>query len=76
METGDAVLAITIVGLEALETDVGPLLTADCRLAVAGVLRDELRVQDLAPRGTRRATASWPSSAAVTPERPAPSGHG
>lgn len=47
MEIGDAVLAITIVGLEALETDVGPLLTADCRLAVAGVLRDELRVQDL-----------------------------
>ena len=47
METGDAVLAVTVVGLEALETDVGPLLTADCRLAVAGVLRDELRVQDL-----------------------------
>jgi hypothetical protein len=47
MEIGDAVLAVTVVGLEALETDVGPLLTADCRLAVAGVLRDELRVQDL-----------------------------
>jgi CheY-like chemotaxis protein len=47
METGDAVLAITVVGLDALEADVGPLLTADCRLAVAGVLRDELRVQDL-----------------------------
>jgi CheY-like chemotaxis protein len=47
MEVGDAVLAIAIVGLEALETDVGPLLTADCRLAVAGTLRDELRVQDL-----------------------------
>lgn len=47
MEPGDAVLAITVVGLEALETDVGALLAADCRLAVAGVLRDELRVQDL-----------------------------
>lgn len=44
---GDAVLAVTVVGLEQLEADVGPLLTADCRLAVAGVLRDELRVQDL-----------------------------
>jgi CheY-like chemotaxis protein len=47
MDTGDAVLAVTVVGLEALEKDVGPLLTADCRLAVAGVIRDELRVQDL-----------------------------
>jgi CheY-like chemotaxis protein len=47
MEIGDAVLAITVVGLEALETDVGPLLAADCRLAVAGTLCDELRVQDL-----------------------------
>jgi CheY-like chemotaxis protein len=47
METGDAVLAVTVVGLDGLEADVGPLLTADCRLAVAGVLRDELRVQDL-----------------------------
>ena len=47
MEVGDAVLAITVVGLEALESDVGPLLAADCRLAVAGALRDELRVQDL-----------------------------
>ncbi|MEQ1787042.1 MAG: response regulator [Acidimicrobiales bacterium] len=46
METGDAVLAVTVVGLEALEADVGALLVADCRLAVAGVLRDELRVQD------------------------------
>jgi CheY-like chemotaxis protein len=47
LEMGDAVLAVTIVGLEGLEADVGPLLAADCRLAVAGVLRDELRVQDL-----------------------------
>ena len=47
LETGDAVLAVTMVGLESLEKDVGPLLTADCRLAVAGVIRDELRVQDL-----------------------------
>jgi hypothetical protein len=36
-----------MVGLEALEKDVGALLTADCRLAVAGVIRDELRIQDL-----------------------------
>jgi CheY-like chemotaxis protein len=47
VEPGDAILAVALVGLEALETDVGPLLTADCRLAVAGALRDELRVQDL-----------------------------
>lgn len=47
MQPGDFVLAVTVVGLEQLEADVGPLLTADCRLAVAGVLRDELRVQDL-----------------------------
>jgi CheY-like chemotaxis protein len=47
METGDAVLAVTVVGMEALEKDIGPLLAADCRLAVAGVLRDALRVQDL-----------------------------
>lgn len=47
VETGDAVLALTVVGLEALEGDVGPLLAADCRLAVAGTLREELRVQDL-----------------------------
>lgn len=47
MDTGDAVLAITVVGLDGIETDVGPLLAADCRLAIAGILRDELRVQDL-----------------------------
>jgi CheY-like chemotaxis protein len=47
LEVGDSVLAVTIVGLEALETDVGPILTADCRLAVAGCLREELRIQDL-----------------------------
>ncbi len=47
IEVGDAALAITVVGLDALEADVGPLLAADCRLAVAGMLRDELRVQDL-----------------------------
>lgn len=47
METGDAVLAVTVVGLESLDKEAGPLLVADCRLAVARVLRDELRVQDL-----------------------------
>lgn len=46
-EVGDAILAVTVVGLDALEAEVGPLLVADCRLAVAGVLRDQLRVQDL-----------------------------
>lgn len=47
MEAGDAALAVTVVGLDLLEADVGPLLVADCRLAVAAILRDELRVQDL-----------------------------
>jgi CheY-like chemotaxis protein len=47
LEVGDAALVVTVVGLEAMEADIGPLLAADCRLAVAGVLRDELRVQDL-----------------------------
>jgi CheY-like chemotaxis protein len=47
MEVGDAALAVTVVGLDSLETDVGPLLTADCKLAVAGTLREELRIQDL-----------------------------
>jgi hypothetical protein len=47
MEVGDSILAVTIIGLEVLEEDVGALLTADCRLAVAGTLRDELRVQDV-----------------------------
>ena len=47
LEVGDAALAVTVAGLGPLEADVGPLLAADCRLAVAGILRDELRVQDL-----------------------------
>jgi CheY-like chemotaxis protein len=47
MEIGDTVLAVTMLGLEPLEVEVGPLLVADCRLALAGALRDELRVQDL-----------------------------
>ena len=47
LEAGDAVLAVTLAGLDSLEADVGPLLVADCRLAMAGALRDELRVQDL-----------------------------
>jgi len=47
LELGDAVLGVTVIGLDALEADVGPLLVADCRLAVAGILGDELRVQDL-----------------------------
>jgi CheY-like chemotaxis protein len=47
LEVGDSVLAVTLVGLDALEADIGPLLTADCRLAVAATLREELRIQDL-----------------------------
>lgn len=47
MEPGDAALGITVVGLDALEADVGPLLVADCRLAVAAILRRKLRIQDL-----------------------------
>ena len=47
LESGDSVLAVTMVGLDTLADDVGPLLVADCRLAMAGALRDELRVQDL-----------------------------
>jgi CheY-like chemotaxis protein len=46
-ETGHAAIAITVVALEDLEKDVGPLLAADCRLAVAAALRSELRIQDL-----------------------------
>lgn len=47
VEAGDVAVAVQVVGLEALLADVGPLLVADCRLAVAGVLADVLRVQDL-----------------------------
>jgi CheY-like chemotaxis protein len=47
VEVGDAILAVTVVGLEVLEKDVGPLLAADCRLAVAATLREALRIQDL-----------------------------
>jgi len=47
LEIGDAILALMVIGLGTLEAEVGPLLVADCRLAAAGALRDELRVQDL-----------------------------
>jgi CheY-like chemotaxis protein len=47
LEVGDAVLGIDVVALDALEGDVGPVLVADCRLAVARLLRATLRVQDL-----------------------------
>jgi hypothetical protein len=47
LAVGDAVLGVALVGLEALEGDVGPLLVADCRLAVARMLRTSLRIQDL-----------------------------
>ena len=47
VEEGDSVLAVTVVGLETLRADVGHLLVADCRLAVASFLRQQLRIQDL-----------------------------
>lgn len=47
LEPGDAVLTVRVLGLEALEADVGPVLAQDCRLAIARTLRTELRVQDL-----------------------------
>ena len=47
LEVGDAVLGVALVGLDALEGDVGPVLIADCRLAVGRDLRTTLRVQDL-----------------------------
>jgi CheY-like chemotaxis protein len=47
LEPGDSVLAMRVLGLEALESDVGALLADDCRLATARLLRSKLRVQDL-----------------------------
>lgn len=47
LEPGDSILAVRILGLEAIQADVGALLAADCRLAVGRLLRRELRVQDL-----------------------------
>ena len=47
LEPGDAVLAVRVLGLDAVEADVGPILANDCRLAVARLLRIELRIQDL-----------------------------
>jgi CheY-like chemotaxis protein len=47
LEPGDSVLTVRILALEAVEADVGRLLADDCRLAIARVLRHELRVQDL-----------------------------
>lgn len=46
LEAGDVAVAVTVVGLEKLLAEVGPLLVDDCRLAVAGVLSDVLREQD------------------------------
>jgi hypothetical protein len=47
MVAGDAVVAFTVVGLDTLEADTGPLLVADCRLAAARTTREQLRIQDL-----------------------------
>ena len=47
VQPGDAVLVTRLLGLDSLETDVGPLLVRDCHLAVARLLHAELRVQDL-----------------------------
>jgi CheY-like chemotaxis protein len=44
---GDSVLLIVTNGLDRLEADVGPMLTADCHLRAAALLRDTLRIQDL-----------------------------
>lgn len=44
---GDAVLLIVTHGLDRLEADVGPMLTADCHLRAAALLRGTLRIQDL-----------------------------
>jgi CheY-like chemotaxis protein len=44
---GDALLLIVTQGLERLEDDAGPMLSADCRLHAAGLLRATLRIQDL-----------------------------
>jgi CheY-like chemotaxis protein len=79
VDQGDAVLGIAVSSLEALEGDVGALLIADCRLAVARLLRTTLRVQDLlheAPDGddfvaflrggdSRSADAVWARFAAT-----------
>lgn len=47
LEPGDAALAVRVLGLDAFEADVGPLLANDCRLTVARLLRIEMRIQDL-----------------------------
>ncbi|MFL6205658.1 MAG: response regulator [Acidimicrobiales bacterium] len=47
LEVGDSIVAVTLVGLEQVEANAGPLLAADCRLAVAAALRSHLRIQDL-----------------------------
>jgi CheY-like chemotaxis protein len=47
LEPGDSVLTVRILGLDGVEADVGRLLADDCRLAIARLLRAELRVQDL-----------------------------
>jgi DNA-binding response OmpR family regulator len=47
LEAGDAVIAVTLVGLDGLPVEAGSMVLADCRLAVARALRQELRVQDL-----------------------------
>ena len=79
LEPGDAVLAVCVRGLDAFEADVGPLLANDCRLAVARLLRTDLRIQDLlhlAPDGdgfiallrggdARAAAAVWSRLTAV-----------
>ena len=44
---GDALIVVSVRGLDELEAAVGPVLTADCRLAVGRLLRTTLRIQDL-----------------------------
>lgn len=44
---GDAVLVVALQDLDALAATVGPTLAADCHLAMARMLREAMRVQDI-----------------------------
>lgn len=44
---GDSVLVVVLQDLDALAATVGPTLAADCHLALARLLREALRVQDI-----------------------------
>jgi CheY-like chemotaxis protein len=44
---GDSVLVVALKDLDALAATVGPTLAADCHLALARMLREAMRVQDI-----------------------------